>query len=391
MQKKRIYLDWAAAAPVSASAMKVVAKTLTSFGNPSSPHKEGQEAHALLLDARVRVARLAGVKPDAVIFTSGATEANAIAILGHVRALISSGRSKEAMHVLYVPSAHASTRGCMSELQKWGIAVEPLDVSGGIINLARLKEQIRPETVLVALEVVCGETGTRFDTRGVRQVLDSVVREGNARIRLHADASQVPLVESFELTRIASDTLTLDAQKVGGVRGIGVLLAPRQVPLMAVLPGGGQERGLRPGSEPVMLAGAFAVALEEAYEGHASFMLRSGGMRDRLAARLTNEIPACIVNGGKEHAPHILNISLANRDTDYLAALLDEAGFAVSTRSACATDEEGSVAVLAYTSDLKRAAATLRISWGPSVTERELDRFFDALVRAVRFVDVNTV
>lgn len=391
MQKKRIYLDWAAAAPVSASAMKAIAKTLTCFGNPSSPHREGQEAQALLLDARVRIARLAGVKPDAVIFTSGATEANAIAILGHVRALMSSGRSKEAMHVLYVPSAHASTRGCMSELQKWGIAVEALEVSGGVINLARLKEQIRPETVLVALEVVCGETGTRFDTRGVRQVLDSVVREEGARIRLHADASQVPLVESFELTRIASDTLTLDAQKVGGVRGIGVLLAPRQVPLMAVLPGGGQERGLRPGSEPVVLASACATALEEAHEGHASFTLRSQGMRERLVARLTTEISGCVVNGGKEHAPHILNVSLAGRDTDYIAALLDEAGFAVSTRSACATDEEGSVAVLAYTSDLKRAAATLRISWGPSVKEGELERFFDALVRAVRFVDANTV
>jgi cysteine desulfurase len=97
------------------------------------------------------------------------------------------------------------------------------------------------------------------------------------------------------------------------------------------------------------------------------------------------------MNGGKNTVPHILNVSLIGRDTDYVSALLDEAGFAVSTRSACATDEEGSVAVLAYTEDSDRASSTLRISWGPTTTERELDRSVDALVSAVRFVDTNTV
>ena len=391
MKKKRVYLDWAAAAPVLPKANRVYMKAIDVFGNPSSPHSEGREALELLTDARVRIARLAGVKQDAVIFTGGATEANAIAIQGQIRALVTSGMKPEALHVLYLPSAHASTRGAIEELEKEGVQTEPLVVLGGVINLTALKEQIRPETVLVALEVVCGETGTRFDTRGVRQVLDQARTKGGSRIRIHADASQVPLVESFELTRIASDTLTLDAQKVGGVRGVGVLLAPRQIPIEPLIRGGGQERGLRPGTESAGLASAFAVALEEAHDSHASFALRALTMRGRLVEQLQGSVPSLQINGGKNTVPHILNVSLLGRDTDYIAVLLDEAGFAVSTRSACATNEEGSVAVLAYTEDSERASSTLRISWGPTTSERELERLTDALVRAVRFVDTNTV
>lgn len=391
MKQKRIYLDWAAAAPVLSKVDRAYRTTLDVYGNPSSPHAEGRAAQTLLTDARVRIARLAGVKQDAVIFTGGATEANAIAIQGQIRALVATGVQPHELHVLYLPSSHASTRGCIAELKKQGVLVDPLLVRGGVIDLAALKNQIRPETVLVALEVVCGETGTRFDTRGVRQVLDQARMEREPRIRMHADASQLPLVESFELTRIASDTLTLDAQKVGGIRGIGVLLAPRQVPIEPLIQGGGQERGLRPGTESAGLASAFALALEAAHDSHAAFGVKATAMKDHLVTQLQAAITSLEINGGKKTAPHILNVSLLGRDTDYIVALLDESGFAVSTRSACATNEEGSVAVLAYCEDPQRASSTLRISWGPTSTEQELNRFLDALVHAVRFIDTNTV
>lgn len=383
---KRTYLDWAAATPVSKDAARAFARATKEYGNPSSPHTEGCAAHAIVEDARVRIARLAGVKPDAILFTSGATEANALAILGHVRA-----HTREKKHVLYLPSAHASTRGCMDMLIEEGVSVEPLVLKDGKIDLVALSSQIRPETVLVALEVVCGETGTRFDVRGVRQVLNNARSDEKSKIHLHADASQLPLVESFQLTRIASDTLSLDSQKVGGVRGIGVLIAPRHVMLSPLIRGGGQERGLRPGTESAGLASAFAAALETAEKEHASFSLRAQGMRARLLAHLSKEIPELYENSGKEHAPHILNMSLIGRDTDYLCALLDEAGFAVSTRSACATNEEGSRAVLALTNDPRRAVSTLRVSWGPDTSARDLERFERALVRAVRFIDANAL
>lgn len=387
---RRTYLDWAAAAPVAPDADRAFRRALPAYGNPSSSHAEGREARAILEDARTRIARCAGVKADAVLFTAGATDANALAILGQVGARIASGSAPAGIHVLYAPSAHASTRGSMDMLRARGVEVEALEVRGGSVDLARLRAQVRPETVLVALEAVCGETGTRFDTRGVRQALDEASK-GREPVRLHVDASQLPLVESFALTRLSADTLTLDSQKVGGVRGIGALLAPRPVAIEPLMRGGGQERGLRPGTPSAALAAGFAAALEACVQGHASFPARAALMRARLLDRITRAIPGMDENGGTDHAPHILNVSLAGRDTDYLAALLDEAGFAVSTRSACATDEEGSAAVLAYTGDDARAASTLRISWGPQTRARDLERFADALVRAVRFLDANTL
>ena len=359
-------------------------RALSHFGNPSSPHAEGRAARELLEDARVRIARLASVKADAVLFTAGATEANALAILGQARA-----RGVSGAHVLYLPSAHASTRGAIEVLRREGASVEPLVLTDGAIDLGRLKEQVRAETILIALEAVCGETGTRFDTRGVWRVLESLKLP--VRPRIHVDASQLPFVEPFELTRLGADTLALDAQKVGGVRGIGALIVPRSVRLLPLMEGGGQERGLRPGTESPALAQAFAIALEEAQEHAPAFSLRAAALQEKFMARIEGALEGVFLNGGKERVPHIVNLTFPKRDTEYLAALLDEAGFAVSTRSACATDSEGSVAVAALHKDPARATSTLRISWGPSTEERALLKGADALINAVRFLEKNAI
>lgn len=378
---RRTYLDWAAGAPAGHASLQIHRKALAYFGNPSSPHLEGRMSREILEDARTRIARLASVKAEAVLFTAGATEANALAIVGQVRAT--------GGHVLYLPSAHASTRGAVEMLAQEGFAVEPLALVDGAIDLVRLKEQLRADTTLIALEAVCGETGTRFDVRGVWRVLQALPPE--QRPKVHVDASQLPLVESFALTRLGADTLSLDAQKVGGIRGIGALIAPRHTAIKPLMLGGGQERGLRPGTEAPALAAAFAVALEEAQEHAPAFKARAERMRRAFLARVDGKIERVVVNEGQESVPHIVNLSCLGRDTDYLAALLDEAGFAVSTRSACATDSEGSVAVAALFKDEERAKATLRISWGPDTKERELSRCADALINAVRFLDVNAI
>lgn len=384
---KRAYLDWAAAAPASEASLRIFARALKDPGNPSSPHTEGRAAKSLLEDARLRIARLAGTKPDAVIFTSGATEANALGIMGHIKALIEAGREAKNLHALYLPSAHTSVIGAMHAIEALGVAIEPISVLGGTIDLKKLEAMIRPETVLVAVDVVCGETGTIYDVRDVRRTLD---RSATPRITLFADASQAPRVESFELQHLGADLVTLDAQKVGGVRGMGVLIAPRHIQLLPLIEGGGQERALRPGTESPALASAFATALEECAKHRAIFTERSAQMRTSLLAALAS-IANLEVNEGKSQAPHILNLSFIGRDTDYLVALLDEAGFAVSTKSACETDEEGSRAVLAMTADAMRAQSTLRISWGPTTRESDLLRCARALVRSVRFIDQNAI
>ncbi|MES2994793.1 MAG: aminotransferase class V-fold PLP-dependent enzyme [Patescibacteria group bacterium] len=381
--KKRTYLDWAAAAPTSALAHRAFENATQLAGNPSSPHAEGRAAKGALEDARLRIARLAGTKQDAVIFTSGATEANALGIRGYVGALVEKGKN---IHVLYMPSAHASVLGAIGALR---VETEALSLKDGAIDLSRLKEQVRPETMLVIVDVVCGETGALYKVRDVRRALDTA-RKNGPRIMLFADASQAPRTESFEPAHLGADMLSLDAQKVGGVRGIGALIAPRYVALNPLLQGGGQERGLRPGTESPALATAFAAALEECAQNRSSFAEKAARKRQSLLEAIAT-IPGLEVNGGKENVPNILNVSLHGRDTDYLAALLDEAGFAVSTKSACETDEKGSRAVLAMTGDEARATSTLRISWGPTTTQNDLTRFADALLSSVRFMDGNTI
>lgn len=383
---KRTYLDWAAAAPVSKKAQAAFMAASTEYGNPSSPHAEGRAASALLEDARMRIARLVEAKAGAVILTGNATEANVLLLEGHIEALHTAGRAYTNMHVLYHPGSHASLTETCHALASRGVEVEALACTRGVVDGERLRAQIRPETVLIAIDAVNGETGMVHKTRDIRRVLTTV----SSQAVLHVDASQLPLTGSLLLSSLGADTLTLDAQKVGGVRGIGALIAPRRIPLHARTHGGGQERGLRAGTQAHALASAFAVALEEAAMGRATFVERASRIRTVLVEKLS-VIPDVVVHGGDTCAPRILSLSLPGRDTDYLAALLDAAGIAVSTRSACETDSVGSRAVLAETGDEAQAAATLRISWGPTTTDQELMRAIDALISSVTFLDTTGI
>ena len=358
--KRRTYLDYAAGAS----------------GNPSSPHEEGRRAKKMLEDARTAIARLAEAQSDDVIFTSGATEANALAILGSV---------KTGDHALYLPSAHVSVVENMKLLRERGVETEALPIRDGRVDCEKLKELLRPQTRLVSMDAVCGETGTVWNTREVKSSLDKL---GTTRPLLHVDASQAPLTEKLTRAHFGADILTLDASKVGPMRGIGALIAHRTIPIIPLYKGGGQERGVRPGSEAPELAKEFAATLAAAASGREAFRLSAERERARLVGHVTSTTPDVLVNEGRVQAPNILNLSLPGRDTDYLVALLDEAGFAVSTRSACETDsEEGSRAVFALTGDLRRAKTTLRISWGPGIRPPELARFARALTGAVAFID----
>lgn len=375
--KRRIYLDTAAGVA----------------GNPSSPHEEGRRAKEMLEDARTIIARLVEVQSDDVIFTTGATESNALAILGHVRALRAlSGRDapgRNNMHMLYLSSAHASIVENVKMLVEEGITIEALPIKDFRIDTETLAKMIRPETVLVSMDAVCGETGVVWNTREVADVLKKA-RGGKAaaRITLHVDASQTPWTEKITRDHFGADILTFDGAKVSTARGSGVLIAHRTIPIIPFYKGGGQERSVRPGTEAPQLALSFAAALQAATHGQKSFRVSATQSREQLTKLIKSAIQNVYINEGCVQAPNILNLSLPGRDTDYLVALLDEAGFAVSTRSACETDsEEGSRAVYALTLDKERASSTLRISWGPSISNRELTRLGKALVRAVAFID----
>lgn len=391
--KKNVYLDYAAAAKPTSRALKAFTQGMRLYGNPSAPHQDGREARALLEEARVSIAHAAGAKPEHLIFTSGATEANALALMGFVRAKVREGVMPESLHLLYVEGAHASIQGAMNMLSSEGVQVEVLPLKNGDIDLGALKGMLRKETALVSLEAISSETGARFDTRGVREVLDTYKNEqGTARIYLHVDASQVPFVESYERTRFGADLLTLDAQKVGGVRGIGALIRAPYTPCAPLIPGGGQERGLRSGTESPALAHAFATALQEAGEKRAGFVRTATTLRTWLIDAVRSTIANAYVNEGAKNSPAIVTFSFLGRDTDYLQTLLDRDGFSVSTKSACETDsEEGARGVYALTRDKERAQATLRISFGPHTKKSDVRAFYNALRARIAFIDQNPV
>jgi cysteine desulfurase len=378
----RVYLDTAGAAPVTPRATRAFLNALTRYGNPSSAHTEGREAKTILDTARSALARMAGVKKEYVLFTSGATEANALAIEGTIRMLLKKGHTPSSLRLMYHPGAHASVAHLMERLSKEGIAVAPLPLQKGAIDTDALTPL--PEPTLVSIEAISSETGMRHELRKLRAALPTSTL-------LHVDGSQVPLVESFERERLGADLLTLDAQKVGGVRGIGALILSPRVSLAPLIEGGGQERGLRSGTEAPALAAAFVAALEETKKNHEAFRKQSISLREKLIARITKAIPDTHVLGG-EGVSHILAVAFPGRDTDYLQALLDAKGYAVGTRSACETDSsEGSRMAYAETGDRVLAASTLRVSWGPRTKERDLLRFADALISAIRFLDQNKV
>lgn len=389
-KRSRIYLDIAAGGS----------------GNPSSPHAEGRTSRDMLEGARTVIARVVECKPDNVIFTSGATEANALAILGVARAAREARGGAPRPHILYLPSAHASIIENVQMAGREGARIEPLSLRGTQVDCGVLVRMLRPETVLITMEAVCGETGVVWNTREVSHALRAhgQTRFGQPLSKpglandgpwLHVDASQAAWTEKLQRAHFGADLMTLDSSKVCETRSAGCLLAPRAVPLAPLYGGGGQERGLRPGSEAPALAAAFAAGLAHAAAGRERFRKRAEALRARLLARLSAAIPDLLVNEGPPEsgqAPHIVNVSLPGRDTDYLVALLDEAGCAVSTVSACeSASGEPSRAVLALFGDPARAAATLRISWGPPAFGASalwrIDRFVETLVHAVRFVD----
>lgn len=383
MGRTRIYLDHAAATPVVREALRAFTSASSAL-NPSSPHEEGRHARALLQKARESIARELSVKSDAVVFTSGATEANALLIHGHVEALMDAGRNAQDIHVLYLPSAHASVYENVRMLEKRGVSIEPLAISDGRIAVDALLRQLRGTTALILMEAVCGETGIRWNVREVAQAVRKT--SGGPRPLVHVDASQAPLVEPVELSRYLADTLSLDAGKVGGVRGIGVLVSSRSNPLVPLFKGGGQERGLRAGTESPALAQAFAVALSKAHKEHKAFVRHASRLRTLISTTL-GDYPNIALNEWNAPAPHILNISLLPLDTEYLAALLDAEGYAVSTKSACATDEPMSRTIYALTGDEARARSTLRISFGKQTTERNVRAFLRTFLRQVAFLE----
>ncbi len=369
---KRIYLDYASATPVRFGAREAVEKSWDSYGNPGAIHADGAAAAQELERARDAIARELACKAREVIFTSGGTEGNNIAVLGLARKMLIRGEDMSKTHWIVSAIEHPSVLECFAEIERLGGTVTHIDPDErGVITKEAVCEAMTKHTVLISIGWANHEIGTVQPIRDIARA----VREKNEHVLLHTDAGQAPLYLAPHVHTLGVDLMTLDSGKVYGPRGAGALYISNRVDASSIVFGGGQERGLRPGTENVALAAGFATSFSAVQKMRDAEAVRIRTLRDELAQYLTR-IPGSIVNGDlKRSLPHMLNISLPDIQSEYVTLQLDAAGISISTKSACREGENRrSHIVDALKGPSWRAENTLRFSLGIDTTKRNIAR-----------------
>lgn len=385
----RVYLDVAATTPVRPEVLAEMQPYWSrQFGNAGALYEEGREAAAALARARTQVARTLSVRSEEVTFTSGGTEANNLALVGFIRARLRSGLQPKDLHVISTEIEHSSVLAPLRELEALRVQVSFVPVTPeGRIDLAALASLLRPETCLISVHLVNNEIGTIQPIRDVARLLSQRYAP-EARPRLHTDASQAPLFLDCSLERLGADLMTLDGQKIYGPKGIGVLVHRRSTELVPIMVGGGQEGGLRAGTEPLALAAGFARALQLAAAEREVVEPRVRGLRDHFIKELLAAVPRAQLNGtSKDRIANNVNVSIPGIDTEFLVIHLDKEGVAVSTKSTCLADEPGSYTVAALGKSRAHAISTLRITLGTATTEGELTRTAQTIAALVEKLD----
>jgi len=380
--KKRIYLDYASATPVHPKAERAFKDASRMFANPGAIHAEGVAAKRVLTEARESLARHLGCKARELIFVSGLTEANNIALIGLARGLELRKRSLADTHWIVSSIEHSSVLECFAEIERMGGTVSYVEPdTKGIVRADSVAALLRPTTVLVSVGWGNNEIGTVQPLAAIARALRAYEKEHHVDILLHSDAGQSPLYRSPQVHSLGVDMLALGSGKLYGPRGIGCLYVNNRASLSATIFGGGQERGLRSGTEDVALAAGFASAFDEITRERDAEAKRLRVLRDNFAREIVARIPDVVINGDQKHAlPHMLNISIPGERTgEYLVLALDHAGLALSTKSACREGEASSHVVAALGGEPWRAANTLRFSLGRGTTEAELKRAFSVL------------
>ena len=370
MNDERVYLDHAASAPLRRSAAEAMVAAMAITGNPASLHTSGRRARALLEDAREDVADALGAHPTEVVFTSGGSEADSIAVLGGLRA-----RRAERPRVVAGATEHPAVVGVIAEVP--GASLAPVD-SDGRVELAALAALLGDDVGVVSVQVVNNETGTV-------QPLDEIAEACRRHVAwFHTDAVQAPGHVAFDFSASGADLASVSAHKAGGPVGIGALLMRRDVRLPAYGLGGGQEGGVRSGTQAVLLAMGFAAALREAVTGLPAEAARLAALRTRLAVGILEQVGAVTVNGGAAVSPAILNVTIEGTRADDVLLLLDREGVDASTGSACrAGVHQPSEVLLAMGRSVGEAGASVRFSLGHTTRPDDVDRLLAVLPGAV--------
>ena len=375
----RCYLDHAAATPLLPEVAAAMQGAWETFGNPSSPHAAGREARRTLEEARERIlavlgGRARGPHRDRLVFTSGATEANQMAIAGL--------KTPQGVPPVVLHSArdHAGTRAAAGHLATTGrdVLEIPLDKLGLLDQDALAIAASGDAAAVLSTTLACSQSGTLEDVAAITARFPQLL--------LHVDAAQAVGRVPVNFESLGAAAMALAAHKLGGPRGIGGLLLRGEAAITPLLPGT-QERDLRGGTEPVALAVGFATAVELAVQRQAAEAERLAGLRERLEHTLRQHLAAAglellVIGGTVLRAPHISVIALPGRDRQATVMAADLAGLCLASGTACASgSSEPSPALVAATLPAAVVASAVRLSLGWSTTAADIDRAVGILRR----------
>ena len=374
-----IYLDNAATTRAAPEVADTVAQVLTSeYGNPSSPHALGARAARLVEAARRQVARLIGASENEIVFTSGGTEANNLAIRGVVYR-----HSRRDVHVVVQKTEHASVLNTCQALEQEGVEVTYLDVDArGFVTPAQVLAALRPQTVLVSIMAVNNETGVIQPVPAITAALAGV----RHRPAFHVDAVQAYGKIALSPGRWGIDLMSISGHKIHGPKGIGALYVRSGMALAALLQGGDQERGLRPGTENTPGIAGFGVAADLAAQAFPDAAVKMRQLLENLYDRLRSGWPDVRRHtpAGDDAAPHILNVSFPPVPGEVLVHHLAQDGVYVSTTSAChAPSAKPSHVLAAMGISGPELAGAIRISLSRFTTPDEVDAAAEIILKNV--------
>jgi len=380
--KRQVYLDYSATTPVDERVGAIMLRCLTeTFGNPSSVHGYGQQARAAVDRARRNVAALVGARQNEIVFVSGGTEANNLAIRGVAEASPGHGR-----HIVTSEIEHPSVRGVCDSLQKKGWEVTRLPVyENGIVRIEDVRAAIRPDTVLISVMLANNEIGTIQPIREIAALVREHRDAGQRTLWLHTDAVQAAGRLQINVEELGCDLLSLSGHKLYAPKGVGALYIRRGVRLAPHNVGGHQERERRGGTENVPGIVAFGEAARLALEEFEQRTAHARKLRDYFEAEVLNRIDDVVLNGDREHRlPHLSNISFRFIEGEGLLINLDLQGVAVSTGSACSSGTlEPSPVIRALGRDDELARGSIRFSFGKDNTEADVNYVVEVLADAV--------
>lgn len=374
--RRQVYLDHAATTPVHPEVVQEMLKVLdVHFGNPSSLHAYGRAANQYLGVARERVARLLGANSQEIIFASGGTEADNLAIMGTAMAMQGKGR-----HIITSAIEHHAVLDTCQLLVKKGFEVTFLSVDkDGMVDPDDVKKAIRRDTILITIMHANNEIGTIEPIPEIGRI----ARE--YEISFHTDAVQTAGYLPLNVDQLGVDLLSISAHKIYGPKGAGALYLRQGTQLEPLFHGGGQEKMCRPGTENIPGIVGLGKAAEISAREHAGESNRYRKLSEKLINGIQERIPGAKLNGHPvQRLPHNVNVSFRGVKGECLLVGLDQKGIAVSTASACSSgDTKVSHVLEAIGLSSEHGAGTIRMTIGRSTTEDDIDYVLDVLVGLV--------